>query len=185
MSTTSASDNARSTSTPQLERKPVEWPLRFTTHSYGTRCYDTYGCKVRYAGMWQVTDDDDEYKRSSESYGPDYLKGWRGGHLLIRNFPPPAEVSWRSKDGASYQARIDIGKIFQDQLIRHRVPREEVADFVLEGGEFNDPSILLEINDRTIRVYMKAFIPTKNEQIPGNKYSSARNDLILVETFTY
>ena len=103
---------------------------------------------------------------------------------MIRNFPPPAVVSWKSKDGQAHQAEIDIGNIFRDEVIRHSVPREEMAE--LPDGEFkNEPAVLLEVNDRVVRVYMRAHIPTTRLQKPGNPYSDFRNDLILVETYNF
>lgn len=167
------------------DRQPVkEWPLRFDSHKFSVFTYDTYGARVVYAGQLQIDQDDDELKRSSASYGPDYQRSWSGIHGMIRNFPAPAKVSWRSKDGQAHEAEIDFGEIFKDERVRHNVPREEVAD-MLDGEYRHEPSIILEINDRTIRVYMKAFIPTRQLQIPGNPISDARVDVVLVETYTY
>lgn len=167
------------------DRQPVkEWPLRFDSHKFSVFTYDTSGARVVYAGQLQIDQDDDELKRSSASYGPDYQRSWSGIHGMIRNFPAPAKVSWRSKDGQTHEAEIDFGEIFKDERVRHNVPRDEVAD--MANGEYrHEPSIILEINDRTIRVYMRAFIPTKDFQIPGNPYSDARDEVVLVETYTY
>lgn len=159
----------------------VQWPLRFRKHNLGIHCFDTYGCRVSYDGRLQVDEDPQVLQPSSASYGPDYQKNWIGGRLGFHNFPPPAEVSWRSKDGQPHQADIDIGAIFKDELVRHRVPREEIP----ADATFGDPDIVLEINDRTINVYMRAFVPTSTLQIPGNRYSNARDDLILVNTQTF
>ena len=69
-------------------------------------------------------------------------------------------------------------------MILHHVLREDMAE--QPDGEYKfDPSILLEVNDRTIRVYMRAFIPTKHLQRPESKHSDYRDDLILVKTYTY
>lgn len=57
-----------------------EWPLRFRSHSFAAHCYDTYGCKVIYAGLEQRGDDPDELRPSSAGYGPDYR---RNGAALI------------------------------------------------------------------------------------------------------
>jgi hypothetical protein len=162
-------------------RAPVEWPLRFKRHNFGARCYDTLECKVLYDNFDHGAD---KPTPSSAERGPDYLKGWNGSYGGIDNFPDPAKVIWRSKDGVPHESEIDIGEIFKDELIRHHVPREEMAN--LPDGKYDDdPSVLLEVNDRTIRVYMSAFVSTKREQIPGNKYSNFRDDVILVETYTY
>ncbi|WP_312316130.1 hypothetical protein [Stenotrophomonas sp.] len=162
------------------DRAPA-WPLRFDKHNFSARCHDTLSCEVVYD---DVRHGSEKPTRSSASYGPDYLKDWNGGHGGIRNFPPPARVVWTSKDGSAHEAEIDIGEIFSDQLVRHYVPREEVAD-VPNGQISVHPAILLEVNDRTIRVYMKAFIPTKHLQTPGNTLSAVRRDLVLVKTYTY
>jgi hypothetical protein len=102
----------------------------------------------------------------------------------IRNFPPPAEVKWTSKDGAAHEASVDFDKIFKDRLIWHNVPKAEMADFC-SGPYAGSPDILLEVNDHTVNVYMTMLIPTKTAQIPGNKYGFHRNDVLLAWTHTY
>ena len=62
---------------------------------------------------------------------------------------------------------------------RSNVPLDQVL------GDLGDPDIILEVNDRTINVYMRAFVPTRELQIPGNKYSGFRDDLILAWSRTY
>ena len=168
----------------QMNFQPVEWPLRFKEHNFGARCYDTLECSVAYNNFDHGGVYREKPSPSSASRGPDYLKGWNGGYLGVKNFPSPAKVVWRTKDGVEHQAEIDIGEIFKDQVVLHHVPRGEVAD--LPDGKFGDsPSILLEVNATIIRVYMKAHVYTKHLQIPGNPYSSVRRDLILVRTYTY
>lgn len=167
---------------PSVRRLPVkEWPLRFKRHSFGAYCYDTLTCSVWYANLEHGSE---EPSPPASTYGPGYLDHLGGGHGMIRNFPPPAVVTWRSKDGQPHRAEIDIGEIFRDELIRHNVAREEMADLP-DGIYRNEPSILLEVNDRTIRVWMRAHVPTKELQKPGNQYSDFRNDLILVRSYTY
>ena len=175
---TTHSDSASSN---PAHRKPVKWPLRFKSHNFEARCYDTLDCSVIYDNF---DHGEHEPTRSSASYGPDYLKGWRGGYLGVHNVPEPAKVTWRTKDGVEHRAEIDIGEIFKDKLIRHNVAREELSEFVSDES-LSDPSILLEVNDHTIRVYMSAFIPTRHEQTPGNKYSDFRDDVILVRTYAF
>jgi hypothetical protein len=88
----------------------------------------------------------------------------------IRNFPPPAEVKWTAKDGTSHAAKVDIGTIFKDCLIWHNVPKADMKDFY-RGPYASDADILIVVDDHTVSVYTKTFIPTLTEQIPGNKYS--------------
>lgn len=159
----------------------ADWPLFFIKHNFGAHCFDTYGCRVLYDGFAHGVDSDDEYSPPIASFGRNREELLTAGHIGKRNFPPPAIVTWRSKDGTPLEAEIDIGEIFKDQLIRHNVPREEIPDRIGIGST----DIILEVNNRTINVYTRTFIPTKQEQIPGNQYSGHRNDLILVFSQTY
>ncbi len=97
------------------------------------------------------------------------------------NFLPPAIVTWRSKDGTPHEAEVDIGEIFKDQLIRHKVPRQDIST----KGSLPLPEIILEVNDRTINVYMRATIWLKEPRIPGNRLSNQQNDLIKAYSRTY
>jgi hypothetical protein len=115
---------------------------------------------------------------SVASYGRPLEKLLSAGRGPIPNFPSPAKVTWRSKDGTSHEAEIDIGEIFKDQLIRHNLKQDEISEDGIGPGAL--PSIILEVKDRTINVYMRAHTSTKELQKPGNKHSDFRNDLIKV-----
>ena len=156
-----------------------EWPLKFFQHNFGAHCFDTIGCKIVYSGFVHGVDHDDEVSPPVSSYRASHEKLLSAGHIARRNFPAPAKVQWRSKDGVPHEAEVDIGEIFKDRVVLHNVPRDEIY------GDLGDPDIILEVNDRTINVYMRAFVPTKTLQVPGNKYSGFRDDLILAWTKTY
>jgi len=158
--------------------EPSMFPLRFVDHDFQVFCYNTLRCHVIYNNF--------NFKADEEPSPPppsaDYREHWPFAFYLgIRNFPPPAEVKWTSLDGVPHEAEVDIGAIFKDERVLYSVPDSEIPDRSW-GGE---PSIFLEVNDRTINVYMKAFIATKTEQIPGNKYSNGRDDVILAWTHAY
>lgn len=155
----------------------VEWPLRFRAHYFDAYCFSTYGCKVLYRDMPRVDDPDGRLKISSDELSK-YPSIMTAGMGPIPNFPPPAQVTWRSKDGSSHEAEIDIGEIFKDQLIRHNVEREDISETGIGPGGL--PGIILEVNDRTINVYMRAHISTRDLQKPGNQYSDFRDDLVKV-----
>src|SRR3546814_6299462 len=72
------------------------------------------------------SDLDDVLQSSSEAIGAKYPNNMRAGYSSIANFPPPAIVTWRSKDGTPHHAEVDIGDIFKDRLIRHNLQREEI-----------------------------------------------------------
>lgn len=165
----------------KVDNTVADWPLTFVQHNFGAHCFDTIGCRITYAGFTHGVEGSEEVSPPLVSRRGTREQILRAGHLARRNFPPPAHVVWRSKDGQPHEADIDIGEIFRDQKIVHRVPREDIR----EGVSITDPDIVLEVEDRTITVYMRAFIPTKELQVPGNPYSGHRDDLLRVWSRTY
>ncbi|MBB4132704.1 hypothetical protein [Xanthomonas sp. 3075] len=160
-------------------------PIPFSNHAFGAMCYDTYGCKVLYDGRYAARDPDDVKEISSASLGDDYPGNLKANTIGIRNFPhfpPPAEVTWRSKDGQSHHATVDLEAIFKDKVVLHHVPQDQLPP-ILQADI--SPDIILEVNDRTINVYMKAFVQTRVLQEPGNPNSDFRSDLILAYTKSY
>lgn len=156
------------------------FPLKFHEHAFAAHCYNTLRCRVIYSNF--------NFNRSNAdqpSPAPppgDYRQHWPyASYAGVLNFPPPAEVQWTSLDGVAHEAKVDMGTIFKDERVLYRVPDAEIPDRSWGGS----PGIFLEVNNRTINVYMQAFIATKGEQIPGNKYSHFRTDVILAWSQTY
>lgn len=154
-------------------------PLTFKRHNFGAFCYSTYGCHVTYNGFTHVSEPDDVLQLSSASLGEKYPANLDASYLSVGNFPEPANVVWKSKDGVKHSAFVDIASVFRDQRVLHHVPKGGV------DGDIGDPGIILEVNDRTINVYMKAFVPTRAPQVPGNKHSHFRDDLFLAWSKAY
>ena len=157
----------------------TEWPLKFRAHYFGAHCFDTQSCEILYRGFRHGAED--RPSPSVESYGRPLDKLLSAGRGPIPNFPPPARVTWRSKDGTPLEAEIDIGEIFRDELIRHQVAREDALDPATSGT----PRIIVEVNDRTINVYMRDMIALKKPQFPDRPHSDFRDDLIKVFSRTY
>jgi len=154
------------------------FPLRFKTHNFGAYCYNTYGCRVLYDDFYHVDEPDDRLLPPSK---PEYANRWDGDYLGVKNFPPPAVISWRSLDGEPHRVELDIGVIFHDQRILHNVAERDIPEYVAIGI----PNIILVLNDRVISVYIRTRIPLKAPAIPGNQYSTFRDDLVLAYTHTY
>ncbi|HEV7123523.1 MAG TPA: hypothetical protein VGN24_08870 [Rhodanobacter sp.] len=169
---------------PEKIQPPAETlavPLRFGGHNFASHCYNTIGCTVIYNGRYQHEDGPD---RVAPPPPEDLSRAWNSVEIGIDNFPPPAEVRWKSMDGVQHEAKVDMAAIFKNELIWHKVPKSDMADFY-RGPVAGAPDILLEVNDRIVSVYMKMLVPTRTEQMPGNKYSFGRDDLFLVWTRAY
>ncbi|SEJ34014.1 hypothetical protein [Frateuria terrea] len=176
---------AFSTDNPTKHPAANHFPLKFKRHDFRAYCYNTIGCEVIYAdnNFTRFYENKVAPPPRSANYRDDWGLASYGG---IQNFPPPALVRWKSLDGASHEAKVDIGAIFKDELVLYRVPNDEIRDGAFPGpGPAADPSIFLEVNDRTISVFTKTMIPTKAEQEPGNRYSDYCADLIPVWSQTY
>jgi hypothetical protein len=172
------------------------WPLRFHTHSFIAYCFNTLACSLIYNnhqfGTRELGYDGQYYDRPS---GPPPREDWKdhlgGSHGILpdsgETFPGPVEIDWVAMDGSHHQASIDLDLLFKDRLILHTVQRDEVKEPWLEAKSINPvkPSILIEVNDRMINVYMRATVATEAEQIPGNPNSHSRRDLMLAWTRTY
>jgi hypothetical protein len=156
-------------------------PLRFGRHNFASHCYNTIGCTLIYNGRYQREDGPD---RVTPPPPEDLSRAWNSVEIGIDNFPPPAEIRWKSLDGVQHEAKVDMAAIFKSELIWHKVPKADMADFY-RGPVAGSPDIFLEVNDRTVNVYMKMLVPTRTEQVPGNKYSFGRDDLFLVWTRAY
>jgi hypothetical protein len=173
--------HAMSTSTSGSTGRIVrnEFPLKFKDHNFEAYCYDTIGCSVLYNNFYHVKDDAEEI--ASPPKMQDYKQYWGGAlYIGIDNFPDPAIVKWKSKDGVAHEAHVDIGNIFKDELILHNVPQEEIP--VETAATVGGPDVFLEVNDRTINVYMKAMIALKDT---ATRKSDFRQEVILAWSRTY
>lgn len=181
---------AMSTSNDAKIERPAQTdavPLKFEKHNFAAYCYNAAGCRVIYNNhdfSPYAGDQDPDTLVSGPPFGPDYRRVWSGSYLGVRNFPAPARVRWKSLDGTAHEAEVDFASIFKDELVLHNTPAEEMAHF-FEGPVAGTPEIILEVNDRTINVYMKMFIPTKAPQRPGHEHSDYRDDLFLAWSKTY
>ena len=166
------------------------WPLRFHAFKFGARCWNTQACSIVYGGH--------EFGSREYHYGqyldkpsgprPPKMDHWVGSWSNGEYAPiAPVALEWTAMDGSKHQATVDLEKIFKDRLVLHRLSKEEIPEGWLASCSVApvSPSLLVEINDRTVNVYMNAMVTTTAEQIPGNPNSHARHDLILAWTHTY
>lgn len=166
------------------------WPLRFYAHSFSAAHFNTLKCRIIYNDYLFTRLTGDAPKGPMR---PDFLEDWTASHVISpedhggKTFPGPVSVAWTSLDGTPHVASVDLDAIFSDRLVLHRVSRDDVGEAWLDGCRIDPvaPNVLLEVNDRTIRVYMRALVITEQEQIPGNPRSCMRDDLMLAWSHTY
>ena len=155
----------------------TEWPLRFKGHNFGIATYAVQEYTVLYANRPYSGGP----RPAREDVHPNSFEAVGASHIMIRNFPPPAVAKWTSRDGTRLEADVDIGEIFKDELVLYAAPREEISD---RTPSIN-PDIVMEINDRTVNVYMRAFLALKAPRFKDRPHSDYRRDLVLAWSRTY
>lgn len=158
----------------------ADWPLWFPWHKFGTHCFSVQGCRISYAGIPNGTG---RPRPSFESLGRPLEKVLHAGNGPVKNFPPPAQVTWTSQDGTPLTASVDMAEIFADRMVRHTVPREDI----MERATIPYPGIILVVDDRTISVYMSTWIALKESRTrdANNRLGHLHTGIVLVHSETY
>jgi hypothetical protein len=168
----------------RIPREP--WPLRFDSFSFDARCYHTLKCMVIFSKSHHISE---KYQigPSGEPYAPDWKDHWHAGYNISAEdvFPSPVEVYWTAMDGIARKAVIDLEKIFPERLILHNALEEEVMDGWGLEDHARRVQILVEVNDRTINIYMRAWVALKQRRNPEDRMSDDLRDLMLAWTKTY
>ena len=162
------------------------WPIRFDSFSFGARSYNTLKSRIVFANKYQST----EKERTGPSgvpHSPDWKDSWDASHIVSARdvFPSPIEVYWTAMDGVARETEIDLEDIFPDRIVLHNVPREDIRPGWEGAQESRDVDILLEVNDRTINIYMRGRILQKKIKDSDDPNGEWRRDLILAWTKTY
>ncbi|WP_408952114.1 hypothetical protein [Lysobacter sp. Hz 25] len=164
----------------------IPWPLTFDAFSFGASCYNTLASNVIFMNHQFALVIDGP---SGEPRSPEWKDRWTAGFIVMADeMPPdPVELRWTSLDGVEHYAEIDLIKdIFPEQVVLHNVSKEDVnEDWArYEGGKTNPPQILMEVNDRTINIYLKAMVLTKLPPNPKRPDIVGCHDLVLAWTKT-
>ncbi|MBB3229150.1 hypothetical protein FHW69_003802, partial [Luteibacter sp. Sphag1AF] len=136
-----------------VRHRPNRFPLTFSGHNFSAYCFSAWGCKVIYDHMYVVSGLD--HVLSGPLRGPDHIQQLGAVYTSGDNFPPPVVVTWRSRDGVPHKDSIDLDQIFRDRRIVHDVDEKKISEIAVIAN----PEILLIVDDRTLSIYMKAFIP--------------------------
>lgn len=171
------------------------WPLRFYTHDFGFRCYNTLLCSGVYNrhqfGTRKWTSGVAYDRPSGPPLKENWRDNWTGGHIIPpkdgRTFPGPVEIEWMSMDGEEHATSIDLDVLFKDRLVLHTVRRDEIKEGWLAGVPMEpiSPDILVEVNDRTVGVFMRALLVTEATDQNGERVSRFRDDLVLARSVTF
>lgn len=145
--------------------------IPFYDHSFGASCFDTLRCRVLYGNAYVVN--------SGSPSGPftERDRNNLSGGWANLDFPSVARVLWTSKDGTNHDETIDLGEIFHSGMVRY-APDLDINDVHLSVPP-SAPDIVLVVEDRSIHVYMKAWIWLLHPTDPTNTLSNLRTDPVV------
>lgn len=169
-----ASPNSDDGSTASYNRL-ADGPLHFQSHNIGAYCFSTWGCRVTYGTHLIEDREPSQWQRPLADF-PGLRERMDGSMLGYRAFEGPLRIQWQDARKQPLELELDLSKVFPDRRIRYEVARELIAPTASVGP----PDVIVEVNDRTVRIYMRARIPLKAPRIPGNSLSNFIDDSVLV-----
>lgn len=177
----------------QAKDAGVAWPLRFSSYSFGATCYNTLACRVLFCNAIHTLNKELDAP-SGQPHRPDWKNNWSGDFIHDSgprdSFPTPVEIKWTALDGVQREVEIDLNDVFPDRLILHDAKPEDLEPWWAESGFMgrgHNVDILLEVNDRTINIYMKSRVRTKHlEKAPdGSDEHVIHYNMALAWTKTF
>jgi hypothetical protein len=163
-----------------IRRSPMnnQGILKFSSHSFAIFCY---------GGISDVCIDYAQSRHDLTSAGimPEkrpqdedrYPSGTSGSYVP---FAGPITARWKTRDGNSLEASVDLDTIFPERAVNHGQDPNLIhrADpFVIP------PIILIEVDDRTVSIYLLAKLRLDNPA--GPKPFATSRERILAYTRTY
>lgn len=92
------------------------------------------------------------------------------GTIGLRAFEGPLKVKWHSLDDEAHEVTLNLADIFKDRLVPHKedpAAIDQELPFISYG-----PTIVIEVNDRTLSIYMDVGIYLR----PADPKTQARID---------
>ena len=125
--------------------------LKFSTHDFGILCYGGItNLNLVYGGSGHnlcIKSPGREKLPSDETRVPGFLSG------SYPAFAGPVEMEWNARDGTHLTHTIELDEVFKDRVVLHTADSARIYEAKpISGGE---PTIIVEVNDRTVSVYMK------------------------------
>jgi hypothetical protein len=125
--------------------------LKFSTHDFGISCYGGItNLELVYAASPHKLCFDTpgrEKLPSDEKRVPGFLSG------SYHAFAGPVEMEWNARDGTHLIHSVDLDEVFKNRVVLHTADSARIYKAKpISGGE---PTIIFEVNDRTVSVYMK------------------------------
>jgi hypothetical protein len=125
--------------------------LKFRAHDFGISCYGGItNLNLVYGGSRHnlcIKSPGREKLPSDEKRGPGFLSG------TYYAFAGPVEIEWNARDGTRLTHTIDLDEVFKERVVLHTADPARI--YKSNPTTTGEPTIVIEINDRTVSVYME------------------------------
>lgn len=155
-----------------MTKKP---DLTFKRHDFGVACYNASDLRVVYAGIPYVREGE---CRDRIPYDEKRIKATTGGIIA---FVGPVDVKWKSKDGQQHEYQLDMDEIFKVKQVLHH---EKIEDLIIKDFPYT-PDIYVEVDDRTLNVYMDVLITVIPYVTDNGTKRYGRRNVTLAFTKTF
>jgi hypothetical protein len=141
---------------------PGRKELKFETHSFGIECYGAGDMRAVYAGYTHHICIDRIGRKKLPIDDRRIPLGALPGRVA---FSGSVQVGWRTRDGQCYAHELSLDQIFKGKA----VPQEEDPERIFQPAPFaqGGPTIIVEVNGRTLGVYLDALI----QLVPSDRNS--------------
>ena len=150
-------------------------------HALGMECWNASDMKIAYGqfGMRACAREYYDGKRKVAGPKPEGYK-LKADMGLFEVFRDVLKVRWHDYNDNELSYEIDLDALFPDKIIPHN--REDEDLIYWDEPYWNDPEIIIEVDDRTLRVYSCITVQLLR---PGNNRLEHRRDCtqLLEKTF--
>jgi hypothetical protein len=150
----------------------IAGPLTFKTHALATACYSASNMRVTY-GSYRTSMC---AKPAREKVPQDDVR-ILGAAVSLRAYAGSLQVEWKTRNGAQLSETLDLAKIFNGRTILHQEDPHRIDPSLPTSG---DPTIVVEVNDKTLTVYMDVEIVLLASE-SGTARRSSRNRLVALQ----
>ena len=148
----------------------------FQAHNLGIYCFDAWGCEVTYGNRVVWKESPTALKPPIEVAMPRGRSMMRGTQGVFRSFEGPLSLEWHDLQRRPHRLQIDLSEVFPERRLRYAVRDSDISTDATIGP----PEIIVEIEDRMVRLYMRVTLPLKRPRDPANPLSNVAVELTPV-----
>lgn len=134
--------------------------LTFNKHTLSINIYSVSDVNIVYAGSPHRLSAG-KLMRAKTAADEKRFPGFGSGTYIT--FAGPVDIAWKSQDGTDHSYALDLDEVFKDRKVLHT--EDEARFYKPEPVYGSAPTIIIELNDRTLNVYMFVTIRLEKDEM--------------------